>query len=204
MTGPPLAGLTADNIVDRLEALFEEAAATSYLGEAVTLGEHMLQTAACARRDGADDALVAAALLHDIGWFARATPDNAHETDAGRRHDRTGGGALAPFFPAAVTEPIRLHVEAKRWLCAVEPGYRERLSAASRHTMALQGGPMTDEEAQAFARNPHGAAAIRLRRWDDEGKNPDIRAPGFAGYRSLLKGLLRSDAAPGAGARGVP
>ena len=85
---------------------------------------------------------------------------------------------------------MRLHVDAKRYLCAIEPSYRERLSDASIHTMSLQGGIMTDEDARTFGSQPFSDDAVRLRRWDDEGKNPETVAPGFATYRAMLESLL--------------
>jgi gamma-butyrobetaine dioxygenase len=186
--------VTRENAVDKLAALFEAIAETSYLGERVTIAEHMLQCAALARRDGASDALVAAALLHDIGYYADPEPDNANETDKRKRHDAAAARVLANAFPADVTEPIRLHVDAKRYLCAVEPDYRDRLSQASIHTMRLQGGVMSRDEVDSFAAEPYCEDAIRLRRWDDEGKDPDAQVPGFASYRETLERLVREPA----------
>ena len=190
MTRALLADLTPANAVDRLAALFEAIAGTSYLGEPVTIAEHMLQAAASARRDGASDELIAAALLHDVGYYADPNPDNDNESDRAKRHDMAAARHLSAVFPADVTEPIRLHVDAKRYLCAVEPDYRERLSAASIHTMRLQGGVMSREAAASFAAEPYCEDAVRLRHWDDEGKEPDAEVPGFASYRALLEGLV--------------
>jgi phosphonate degradation associated HDIG domain protein len=186
-----LADLTAETIVDKIEALFEVIMASSYLGEPVTVGEHMLQAAACARRDGAGDALIAAALLHDVGYYVDPEPDNKNELVASKRHDRAGARALAPFFPEAVTEPIRLHADAKRYLCAVEPDYRDKLSDASIHTMALQGGIMDTEEADAFARGAFCEAAVAMRRWDDEGKVAGADVPFFGDFRPMLERLVK-------------
>ena len=186
-----LADLTPDNAVDKLAALFDAIAETSYLGEDITMAEHMLQSAACARRDGAADALVAAALLHDVGYYADANPDNVNETNSRKRHDVEAARILAALLPAAVTEPIRLHVDAKRYLCAVEPTYHDKLSDASIHTMSLQGGVMDDDAVRAFACETFADDAVRLRRWDDEGKDPNAQAPGFEAYRELLEGLVR-------------
>jgi phosphonate degradation associated HDIG domain protein len=189
-----LADLTPANVVDKLEALFEAIAETSYLGEPVTIADHMLQAAACARRDGASDALTAAALLHDVGYYADANPDNENEADARKRHDAAAARILAPVLPEAVTEPIRLHVDAKRYLCAVEPDYRAKLSPASIHTMSLQGGVMSRPDAASFAAEPYCEDAVRLRRWDDEGKQPETDMPGFANYRAMLEALVRARA----------
>jgi [1-hydroxy-2-(trimethylamino)ethyl]phosphonate dioxygenase len=185
-----LADLTSENVIDRIEALFEVIMTSSYLGEPVTIGEHMLQAAACARRDGADEALVAAALLHDVGYYVDAAPDNENELVPSKRHDRAGARALAPFFPQGVTEPIRLHADAKRYLCAVEPDYRGKLSDASIHTMALQGGIMDAEEAERFAKGAFCESAVAMRRWDDEGKVAGADVPPFGEFRSMLERLV--------------
>ena len=191
-----LADLTPDNVVDKLASLFEAIAETSYLGEPITIAEHMLQSAACARCDGASDALVAAALLHDVGYYADPLPDNANETEGRKRHDKAAARLLSPVLPAAVTEPIRLHVDAKRYLCAVEPAYYDKLSDASKHTMRLQGGVMDKDAARAFADETFGPDAVTLRRWDDEGKNPDTVVPGFETYRTMLQNLVEERVQP--------
>ncbi len=185
-----LSDLTSENVVDKIEALFVEIMEASYLGEAVTIGAHMLQAAACARRDGASDALAAAALLHDVGYYVDPAPDNENERIAAKRHDRAGARALAAFFPPEVTEPIRLHADAKRYLCAVEPDYRARLSQASIHTMALQGGIMEADEARAFVKGLYCEDAVAMRRWDDEGKVAGAPVPDFAAFRPMLERLV--------------
>lgn len=190
MTKPLLAGLTPDNLVDRLEALFAAIVRESYLGESVTIGDHMLQCAALAEAEGAPGALVAAALLHDVGYYLDPAPDADNEARPSKRHDTAAGRALAPLLPAATVEPIRLHVEAKRYLCAVEPSYHDRLSEASKHTMRLQGGVLSQAEAAAFGAGPFAAEAVRVRRWDEAGKAPGAAVPGFAHYRSLLERLV--------------
>ena len=197
MSKPLLAGLTRDNLVDRLESLFAVIVRESYLGENVTIGDHMLQCAALAQAEGAPDALVAAALLHDIGYYLDAAPDNENEIRSDRRHDVAAGRALAALLPQAAVAPIRLHVDAKRYLCAVEPEYRARLSAASIHTMALQGGIMGRDEAAAFAALPFSGDACRLRRWDDAGKTVGADVPGFGHYRPLLDRLADRTCAGG-------
>ena len=190
MTKPLLADLTPANLVDRLEALFAVIVRDSYLGENVTIGDHMLQCAALARAEGAPDALVAAALLHDVGYYLDAAPDNENETRPAKRHDVAAGRALAGLLPEAAVAPIRLHVDAKRYLCAIEADYRAKLSPASIHTMKLQGGIMDADAAQAFAALPHAQEACRVRRWDDRGKAAGANMPGFAHYRPLLEGLV--------------
>ncbi len=183
--------------VDRLAELFASEGAGDYLGEPVTVAQHLLQAGALARAAGAPDVLVAAALLHDAGHLRGADPlaDEAElsgrELMAGTDNDHGERGAawLARWFPAAVTEPVRLHVAAKRYLCAAEPGYLALLSPASVYTLSLQGGPMAGAEAAAFAAQPYAADAIAVRRWDDTAKDPAADVPGFDTYRPLLTAL---------------
>jgi gamma-butyrobetaine dioxygenase len=163
--------------------LFAGPGARDYLGEPVTIGTHMLQAGALAEAARAGTALVAAALLHDIGHLRR-------ETDA--RHGEAGAAWLGQWFGEAVTEPVRLHVPAKRYLCAVEPGYFGLLSEESVRTLARQGGPMTPAEAAAFEALPHARDAVSVRRWDDEAKDRAVTPPGFAHFAPLLAALVRA------------
>jgi phosphonate degradation associated HDIG domain protein len=182
---------TPDAVVDQIAALFAGEGAADYLGEPVTQAQHMLQAAALAERDGAAPALVAAALLHDVGHFTGAV--HGRELMAGRdnRHSHQGADWLAAWFGPDVTEPVRLHVEAKRYLCSVEPGYFAKLSEASVYTLSVQGGPMSGAEVAEFEAGPYCADAVRLRRWDEAAKEPDADDPGFEHYRTLLLGLVR-------------
>src|SRR5262245_49069685 len=146
---------------------------------------HMLQAAALAESEGADEALVIAALLHDVGHFLQPADDSF----GFHKHDCSGGEWLAKHFPSAVSEPVRLHVQAKRYLCAVEPDYFAKLSPASVYTLSQQGGPMSAEEARAFAASPHHRAAIRLRRWDDSGKVTGVTVRNLVRYRPIIARL---------------
>jgi phosphonate degradation associated HDIG domain protein len=181
------------DVIDDLEALFSAPRAQAlYLGEAVSVAGHMLQCAALARVDGAPDALVAAALLHDIGHLV--DPDVA-ETDADtqdRRHEEIAAATLAAHFPPEVVEAVRLHVAAKRYLCGVKPDYHDALSPASRHTLVLQGGPMCADEVAAFRETPFHQGAVRVRLWDDAGKVADAPIPTFSGFRPVLERLVLS------------
>jgi phosphonate degradation associated HDIG domain protein len=185
--------------IDAIAELFAGPGARDYLGEAVTIGEHMRQAGALAQAAGADAPLVAAALLHDVGHLRSDTTDSRGglggsspraSTDA--RHGDAGARWLGQWFGEAVTEPVRLHVAAKRYLCATEPGYFGRLSPESVRTLALQGGPMMPEQAAAFEARPYARDAVVVRRWDDEAKDPSVTPPGFAHFAPLLTSLLRS------------
>lgn len=155
-------------------------------GEVVTQSQHALQAAHLAERDGCPDTLVAAALLHDYG---HVLDDDGGEHPA---HEAAGARALEPHFVAAVTEPGKLHVAAKRYLCATEPGYFDRLSPVSVRSLEQQGGPFTSAQAEAFARNPHAEDAVRLRRYDEQAKAPDADTPDFEHFRRHLEAGLIS------------
>ena len=184
--------------VDAIAELFASAGAADYLGEPVTVATHLLQAGALAEAAGAAPALIAAALLHDVGHLrgADAREDgielSGRELMAGtdNNHGERGAQWLAQWFPASVTEPVRLHVAAKRYLCAAEPAYFGQLSEASVYTLSVQGGPMSDAQAREFEREPYAADAIAVRRWDDQAKDPQAAARGFPHYRALLSGLL--------------
>src|SRR5262252_8143021 len=141
--------------------LLDSSAGESYLGEAVTQREHALQAAYLAEMDGADDALIAAALLHDIGYWIGCG-------DA--PHEEAGGDWLRERFVPEVAEPVRLHVAAKRYLCTVDPAYSDRLSRASVLSLEIQGGLMLADEVRSFESNRFHHHAVRLRLWDDRAK----------------------------------
>lgn len=172
-------------VLAEIEDLFARHGGESY-GEGVTQLEHALQTAALAAAAGADDSLVVAALLHDIGQFLQPTDDSYGY----HKHDRSGGEWLAQRFGPAVSEPVRLHVAAKRYLCATEADYFGKLSEASTHSLGKQGGPMSAVEVGAFSGSPHSEAAVRLRRWDDGGKVSDVRVADLAHYLPRVERLM--------------
>jgi phosphonate degradation associated HDIG domain protein len=176
--------------VGQILAVLVEGGTEAYFGESVTQLEHALQSAALAERDEASDTLVVAALLHDIGHLVAGGSEDIAEHGVDARHEDAGDRWLAEFFGPAVTEPIRLHVVAKRYLCAVEPGYAQSLSAASQISLALQGGAMTADEVRQFANAPWAADAARLRRWDDAAKVPGLSVPALSHYRGRLERLV--------------
>ncbi|MFB9365624.1 2-trimethylaminoethylphosphonate dioxygenase [Kitasatospora albolonga] len=177
-----------EEALDRIAGLFAGEGAGEYLGEEVTMAEHMLQAGALAEAAGAPDHLVAAALLHDVGHFGGTGLELMEGRD--NRHSSSGADWLAQWFGPEVTEPVRLHVAAKRYLCTAEPGYRERLSPASEFTLRVQGGPMTEEQAAAFAARPGAVDAVTVRRWDEQAKEAGAEVPGFDHYRPLLARLM--------------
>jgi phosphonate degradation associated HDIG domain protein len=154
--------------------------------EAINQEQHALQCGLLAQEAGAPDTLVAAALLHDLGHLlADGLPEAAAQKND--LHEYRAIPFLRGEFPDAVIEPIRLHVDAKRYLCACEPGYWESLSAASRHSLVLQGGPFGEGEAQRFADNQFARDAVALRRWDDLAKSPTRGTPGWAHFAAVLR-----------------
>jgi gamma-butyrobetaine dioxygenase len=185
--------VAAREFVDELAELFAGEGASAYLGEEVTMAQHMLQAAARAEEAGAPDALIAAALLHDLGHFHGPVSGEELMEGTDNRHSHTGADRLAEWFGPEVTEPIRLHVAAKRYLCAVEAGYFGRLSEASVYTLEVQGGPMSPGEVAAYEANPYAADGVAVRHWDDEGKDPEAPTPDFAHFLPLLTALLRKD-----------
>ncbi|MDX2030327.1 MAG: HD domain-containing protein [Blastocatellia bacterium] len=179
------------NITDEIVSLYERRAHGAYFGEAVSELEHALQSAALAAGEGASERLIVASLLHDIGHLLHRYPENIADLGVDARHEIIGAAWLGQHFDEAVTEPVRLHVDAKRYLCATEPAYLAGLSPASRKSLQLQGGPMSLEEAAAFHRTPWTADSVRLRRWDDQAKVPGLVVPELDSWRPLLDATLR-------------
>ncbi len=177
-------------IVSEIVDLFSRFGARRY-GEDLSLEDHMLQSAARARALGARDSLVVAALLHDIGHFLSAGGETAVGDGLDLEHEALGAAWLSRAFGQDVTEPIALHVAAKRYLCAVQPDYYAGLSQASRLSLAVQGGVMSESEASTFAGRPAFEAALLLRRCDDAGKDASVETPPIDTYRDLLTAALR-------------
>ena len=176
-------------VIAQIFGLFERFGSESY-GEDATQLQHALQVAEHARRNGCTPALIAASLLHDIGQFIDDAGNAAERLGIDARHEITGARFLKAHFGAHVQEPVRLHVAAKRYLCAVDSSYLEKLSRASRLSLTFQGGPMSPEEIRAFEQEPFHEDAVALRRFDDAGKQPDWCPPGLDSYRPLLESLL--------------
>jgi len=190
MSRPDFTRLDHANIVAFIGDIFERRGADSYLGEQVTMSEHMLQGALLAEEAGASDALVAGALLHDIGHYTNEFPEDALAQGIDNHHDTAGAAVLAPFFPKVVTDCVLHHVGAKRYLCATDPSYFGKLSPASVHTLNLQGGPMSAAEVAEFRRNPNLDAIIQVRIWDEGAKVPGKPTPDFRHYAPLLQRVV--------------
>lgn len=171
--------------------LFNEHGHSQYGHEAVSQLEHALQTATLARQAGAPPELVAAALLHDIGHLLHELPDDAPDAGIDDAHQDLAARYLTRWFNMEVTEPIRLHVAAKRYLCTVEPGYIDQLSEPSVISLRLQGGVMTPGEVLAFESLSFANEAVQLRRWDDLAKDPEMKTVGVEGFEmELASGLI--------------
>jgi phosphonate degradation associated HDIG domain protein len=178
-------------IVDEILDLFATRGAAAYHGEAVSQEEHALQAADLAVREGVPGALVIAALLHDVGHLLDGQDEDLAERGLDGRHEEAGCAWLSRHFGPEVTEPIRLHVAAKRYLCAVDSTYLAGLSRASRLSLELQGGPMIPAELAEFEGNAYFRDAVRLRRWDDMAKVPGLAVPGRSHYRGRLEAAAR-------------
>jgi gamma-butyrobetaine dioxygenase len=184
-------GMAPDNI---LREIFETRGTAWYGGESVSQLQHALQAARMAELENAPPALVAAALLHDIGHLLGAGDEGLVERNIDARHEESGARFLARWFDPPVTEPVRLHVKAKSYLCAVEPGYLESLSRASTDSLAVQGGAFGPRQCRAFEQTPHFEEAVRLRRWDETAKDPAAETPPLDHYLEIARRLARPEA----------
>jgi [1-hydroxy-2-(trimethylamino)ethyl]phosphonate dioxygenase len=181
-------------VVEEICGLFAARGSAAYFGEPVSQQEHALQAAWLAEEEGAKDSLVVAAVLHDIGHLLHDLPETIADTGVDAQHEEIGNGWLMRHFGPEVTEPVRLHVAAKRYLCAVEPEYFAELSPASVQSLELQGGPMGTEEVAEFEANPFWRDAVLLRRWDDRAKVSGWEVPGLEHYRARLDAAVRTHA----------
>ena len=184
------ATLTSATIVAFLADVFARRGGEEYLGEPVTMAQHMLQAAHCAERAGQPEELVVAALLHDIGHFTSEFGTYSPDDTEDRHHEEAGGDVLAPFFSQRIVDCVRWHVAAKRYLCATRPEYFNKLSKASVHTLSLQGGPMNPDEVAQFERNPHLGDIIKVRVYDEAGKHADLQTPPFSHYAPMVQRVV--------------
>jgi [1-hydroxy-2-(trimethylamino)ethyl]phosphonate dioxygenase len=178
-------------VLAEIQDMLERRADGLYGLHDVTQQQHALQAASRAEADGHPDALVAAALLHDIGHLVHDLGENPAEAGVDDQHEALGHAWLAEHFGPEVTEPVRLHVAAKRYLCATETDYFGKLSPDSVLSLSLQGGPMNAEEVAAFEALPHHAQAVQLRRYDEQAKVKDLATPPVAHFMAHVGRVLR-------------
>jgi [1-hydroxy-2-(trimethylamino)ethyl]phosphonate dioxygenase len=177
------------NVAEEILAIFKRHGSSAYYGESVSMTEHALQAAYFAQADAAPPALILAALLHDIGHLIDDVPSDISDWTMDAHHERVGGIWLARRFGPEVSEPVRLHVPAKRYLLGVDPQYFAKLSPASVITLNLQGGAMAAHEVAGFEAERFHKDAVRVRQWDDQGKVAGLKTPGLSDYRSLIEEL---------------
>jgi len=180
----------ADELIAEIRRLFDRRGRDMYAGEPVTQTEHALQAASLAEQEGAGSPLVIAALLHDVGHLLHDLGEDCADEGIDDRHEALGAAWLEQRFGPDVVEPVRLHVAAKRYRCAVDADYHSRLSDASRLSLRLQGGPFTEPQARKFEQHPHFAAAVRLRLWDEAAKIPQLETPPLEHFLALIKAVL--------------
>jgi [1-hydroxy-2-(trimethylamino)ethyl]phosphonate dioxygenase len=180
--------VSLDNAIDQIFSTYREKGHRLY-GEDVTETQHALQCATFAQRAGEPAAMVAACLIHDYGHLCHDLGEDIADHGIDSAHEELGAKFLKRWFPPEITEPVRLHVAAKRYLCAVDQAYHDELSEASRKSLGLQGGPMNAEETRRFEQHPHFRAAIQLRRYDDMGKEKEMETPDFETFREILRNV---------------
>jgi len=182
--------LTRENIVEFLGGIFDRRGEEEYLGEPVTMGEHMLQGATLAENAGMPEEIIVAALLHDIGHFTSEFGTFTMDDTQDRHHEDAGAEVLSEFFPTIVTDCVRYHVAAKRYLCATRPEYFNRLSEASVHSLNLQGGPMNADEVSEFENNPNLPDIIKVRYLDEAGKDPNMETPDYWYFAPMIQRVI--------------
>ncbi|MEI8393463.1 MAG: HD domain-containing protein [Rhodospirillaceae bacterium] len=182
--------------VDAIMTLYRRLGRALFFGQPISQTDHALQTAWLAEQAGATAPLIAASLLHDIGHLLMPEEEEQPaSTSQDYRHADTAASYLSARFIVAVVEPVRLHVQAKRYLCAFDPAYPDLLTAASRVSLTPQGGLMTAAEATAFNANPYAADALALRRWDEMGRVAGLPTPPLAHFRPMLESSVRTSSA---------
>jgi len=190
MAKPDYSQLSPDTIVAFIGDIFERRGGEEYLGEPVTMAEHMLQGAHFAESANEPEAIIVSALLHDIGHFTSEFGTFSMDDTEDKLHEEAGAKVLERFFPKLVTDCVRHHVAAKRYLCATRPEYFKRLSEASVHSLNLQGGPMDDIEVAEFEQQPNLADIIKVRHYDDAGKRADLTTKPYAHYAPMVQNVV--------------
>lgn len=176
-------------VADEVIAIFAKRGESAYYGEDVSQLEHALQAAHCARQEGATASLVVAALVHDIGHLLEDGPEDIADSGIDAKHEQIGQHWLEKRFGKEVYEPVSLHVDAKRYLCATDSSYFGKLSAASVQSLELQGGPMSEAEIHRFEQHQFYKDAVVLRTWDDKAKIPGLPTAALEEYRDLVNSM---------------
>ncbi|WP_171178814.1 HD domain-containing protein [Ruegeria sp. HKCCD8929] len=187
---PDFSTLNRDNIVAFIADIFDRRGGEEYLGEPVTMAQHMLQGATIAEQNNMPEEIIVGALLHDIGHFTSEFGTYHPDDTKDRHHEDAGAEVLEQFFPSVITDCCRYHVAAKRYLCATKPEYFNRLSAASVHSLELQGGPMSADEVAEFESNPNLKEIIQVRYLDEAGKRADMETPDFDHFAPMVQRLI--------------
>lgn len=182
--------LNGDTIVDFIGSIFDRRGGEEYLGEPVNMGQHMLQGATIAEQQGQPEEIIIGALLHDIGHFTSEFGTFTIEDTEDRHHEDAGAKVLERFFPKVITDCVRYHVAAKRYLCATKPEYFERLSEASIHSLHLQGGPLNHVEVVEFEKNPNLDQIIAVRYLDDAGKHAGMETPDYWYFAPMVQRMV--------------
>lgn len=190
MSKPDFTTLDRTNIVAFLEDIFERRGGEEYLGEPVTMAEHMLQGATIAEQNDQPEIIIVSALLHDVGHFTSEFGMFSMDDTEDKFHEDAGADILQNFFPTLVTDCVRYHVAAKRYLCATRPSYFDRLSVASIHSLNLQGGPMNEDEVREFEKNPNIKEIIAVRFLDEAGKHADMETPSFSHFAPMVQRIV--------------
>jgi predicted HD phosphohydrolase len=190
MNKPDFNTLSPDNIVDFLGDIFERRGGEEYLGEPVTMAEHMLQGAHFAEQANEPEIIIVSALLHDIGHFTSEFGTFSMDDTKDKFHEEAGADVLEQFFPTLVIDCVRYHVAAKRYLCAAKPEYFKRLSDASIHSLNLQGGPMNVEEVAEFEKNPNLKEIVKVRYYDEASKRDDLETKPFSHYAPMVQRIV--------------
>ena len=187
-------------VMDKIWEALAKRGAEEYGGEKVTQLQHGLQCATLAEQEGAPDTLIAAALLHDIGHMidipAGETAESVAVKGVDTVHENVAASFLKPWFGDAVTEPIRHHVDAKRYLCFAEPGYFDGLSEASKRSLELQGGIFTEGQARVWIAQPFAEEGVALRRWDDRAKDPAAETPPLSHFQQIVERVAVQEEMP--------
>lgn len=184
------------DVVEEVTNIFEKRGAAAYFGEPVSQIEHALQAACFAHQEQEREPLVVAALLHDIGHLLEQIPEDIAQRGVDAKHEEIAQAWLEKRFGPEVYEPVRLHVAAKRYLCAIDQNYLHKLSPASLLSLNLQGGPMSKAEMVEFENNRFFREAVQLRHWDDLAKVEGARVPPLTNYRSMIERVLQPAAQP--------